>query len=333
MPGFQSVFDLAENVPNLFRYWQTILLMATGLCVGFILGSFLNVCIDRLPKRLSIVKPRSHCLHCNKTLSWFDNIPVLSWLLLKGRCRYCRNTISLQYPLVEIATGLWFLQIAMFFGALMMLPSVGEHENLIRWWINIDFSQCALAVLGFLLIGLIAMDWETGLLPDAFTLTGIAIGFFLVCVQAIFLGPGEGSITLGENHITLRSPGSGHDTGNVFLTGPEALIGGRLLAIIGAAAILLAIRFLYKKFRKQEGMGLGDVKMLAMIAAFLGFWPAVLALFAGVILASLYALTLLARRRATTATALPFGSFLGLGGLIAALFGPVIIAWYSALLH
>ena len=195
------------------------------------------------------------------------------------------------------------------------------------------FFEIILLILGFLLIGLIAMDWETNLLPDVFTLTGTAIGLFLICVQAIFLAPGEGAVTLGDNHIQLASPGSANATGNVFLTGPEALVGGRLLAVIGAAAILLAIRFLYQKFRKQDGMGLGDVKMLAMIAAFLGFWPAILSLFAGVILASLYALTLLARRRATTATALPFGSFLGLGGLIAALFGAGIIRWYAALLH
>ena len=280
------------------------------------------------------MSPRSSCPKCANPIRWYDNFPLLSWLALGAKCRDCKSAISWRYPAVEFFFAIWLILCSDY---LYFVWQYHLYYDFLRPRPGDEITSVLLvisaAILGFLLIGLIVMDWETGLLPDAFTLTGIAIGFFLVCVQAIFLGPGEDAITLGENHITLRSPGSGHDTGNVFLTGPEALIGGRLLAIIGAAAILLAIRFLYKKFRKQDGMGLGDVKMLAMIAAFLGFWPAILSLFAGVILASLYALTLLARRRATTATALPFGSFLGLGGLIAALFGPGIIAWYSGLLH
>ena len=304
---------------------------AFAFCIGLLFGSFLNVCISRVPQAESISSPRSYCPKCDAPIHWYDNIPILSWLALRGRCRNCHCPIGWRYPGVEFAIGLLFLAVTAIlpddaFGFFGSMPSIFFFPSIL-------LSAVGLTVLGFLLIGLIVMDWKTGLLPDAFTLTGTAIGFLLVCVQAIFLGPGEGAITLGENHITLRSPGSGHDTGNVFLTGPEALIGGRLLAIIGAAAILLAIRFLYQKFRKQDGMGLGDVKMLAMIAAFLGFWPAVLSLFAGVILASLFALTLLARRKATTATALPFGSFLGVGGLIAALFGPAIIQWYSAFLR
>jgi leader peptidase (prepilin peptidase)/N-methyltransferase len=191
-----------------------------------------------------------------------------------------------------------------------------------------------LAVLGFLLIGLMVMDWQTQRLPDAFTLTGIAIGFVLICVQAYFLAPGEGDIVLNTTHqLRLSSPGSFQSQGNVFLTGTEALIMGRIAAIAGAALLLLTIRRIYKALRKRDGMGLGDVKLLAMIAAFLGFGEALLALFAGVVAASVYGLALLARGRAGAATRLPFGSFLAAGGLFAALFGPQIVAWYTGLLR
>ncbi len=194
--------------------------------------------------------------------------------------------------------------------------------------------QVGLAILGFLLIGLLVMDWQTHLLPDAFTLTGIAISFFLTCIRAFFLQGNEDQIVLNSTHqLRLRSPGSFASQGNIFLTGPEHLLGVWLLSVVGAAAILLIIRALYKLARHREGMGLGDVKLLAMIAGFLGFWPAVLTLFLGTLLATAYALVLLARGRATAATHLPLGSFLCAGALITALFGSHLINSYRALLH
>jgi len=117
------------------------------------------------------------------------------------------------------------------------------------------------------------------------------------------------------------------------MTGPEALILGRLAAIAGAALILLAVRWAYKTLRKRDGMGLGDVKLLAMIAAFLGFWQALLALFAAVLAASVYGILLISRHRASGNSMLPLGSFLAAGGLFAALLGPNIIAWYAGLLR
>ena len=126
-------------------------------------------------------------------------------------------------------------------------------------------------------------------LPDAFTLTGIGIGFVLVCVQAFFLAPGEGDVVLDTTHqLRMSSPGASQAQGNVFMTGTEAMVLGRVAAIAGAALLLLAVRWLYKAVRKRDGMGLGDVKLLAMIAAFLGFGEAMLALFAGVLAASVY---------------------------------------------
>jgi len=191
----------------------------------------------------------------------------------------------------------------------------------------------SLAILGFLLIGLMVMDWQTMVLPDPFTLGGLFIALFLVCIQAIFLGPNEDQVRLTKHSLHLTSPGGVTDSGNVFLTGPESLIFGRIAAICGAALLLLLIRWLYRAIRHREGMGLGDVKLLAMIAAFLGFWPAILSLFVGTLAASLYGAFLLIRGKAGAASKLPYGSFLCIGGLISALYGNRLIGVYIALLR
>jgi leader peptidase (prepilin peptidase)/N-methyltransferase len=306
-----------------------------GFVLGLILGSFLNVCISRLPRHESIVHPRSRCLECGAGIRWYDNIPVLSWVWLRGRCRDCKEPISWRYPLVELVTGIWFTRAAAQIWTYWNIGFVSSGD------INYSASQSffysvgvlGIAVLGFLLIGLMVMDWQTGLLPDAFTLSGIAIGLFLVCTQAIFLGPTDDQVLLTKHSIHLTSPGGVSDHGNVFLTGPETLIFGRIAAVCGAALILLLVRWLYKAVRHREGMGLGDVKLLAMIAAFLGFWLAVLALFLGVLLATLYAVVLLVRGRAGAASRLAFGSFLALGGLVCTQFGERIISMYTALLR
>jgi leader peptidase (prepilin peptidase)/N-methyltransferase len=302
----------------------------SAFLIGLLFGSFLNVCIARLPEHRSISKPRSHCPHCLATIRWYDNIPVLSWILLRARCRHCKQPISWRYPAVELAVGLWFLA--------SLNTYVGARFNAFYFPLQhtattfADAQQAiTLAILGFLLIGLLVMDWQTHTLPDAFTLTGTVIAFVLICARAVFLGPHEDELLLhGRNPLT--SPGNVTDRGNLILTGPEHLILGRLLAIAAAAGILLLIRFLYKQLRHREGLGLGDVKLIAMIAAFLGFWPAVLAFFLGAVLCSAYALTLIVRRRADALTRLPLGTFLSIGGLISALVGAPLIAWYSSLL-
>jgi leader peptidase (prepilin peptidase)/N-methyltransferase len=293
--------------------------------LGLLFGSFLNVCISRLPAHQSISKPRSNCPHCLATIRWYDNIPLLSWILLRARCRNCKQPISWRYPAVELAFGLWLAYNA---STSLVLFTPGIVTNALAGHI---IGAIALAILGFLLIGLIVMDWQTHKLPDAFTLTGTVLAFVLICARAVFLGPHEGEILLhGRNPLT--SPGNVTDRGNVILTGPEHLVLGRLLAIVAAAGILLLIRFAYQQLRHREGLGLGDVKLIAMIAAFLGFWPAILALFLGSILCSAYALTLMLRRRADALTRLPLGTFLSIGGLVAALIGTPLIAWYTTLL-
>jgi len=304
-----------------------------GLLLGLLFGSFLNVCISRLPAHQSIVHPRSRCPHCGHTIRWYDNVPLLSWLLLRTRCRDCKARISWRYPAVELGLALWFLNP---FSDVWRYMTGTENIDypLYIWWEQHFVVFLIQLILGFLLIGLMVMDWQTHRLPDAFTFTGMVLGFLLTCVQAFFLAPGEGDIVLNPQHqLHLSSPGSSAAQGNVFMTGTEALIFGRIVAICAAALLLFAIRAIYKALRKREGMGLGDVKLLAMIAAFLGFGESLLALFAGVLAAAAYGVTLLAGRRAAAATKLPFGSFLCAGGLFAALFGPRILDWYASLLR
>jgi leader peptidase (prepilin peptidase) / N-methyltransferase len=268
-------------------------------------------------------------------IRWYDNIPILSWILLRARCRACHQPIPWRYPAVELSVGLWFAFTGMRF--VLAHPSLFYAPGTVRMYVEHPtatwFDITTLLILGFLLIGLMVMDWQTMILPDAFTLGGIVIALFLVCTQAIFLGPSEDQVRLTKHSLHLTSPGGVTDNGNVFLTGPESLIFGRIAAIFGAALILLLIRWLYRAIRHRDGMGLGDVKLLAMIAAFLGFWPAILSLFVGTLVAALYGVFLLMRGKAGAASKLPFGSFLSAGGLVAALYGNRLIDMYIAILH
>jgi leader peptidase (prepilin peptidase)/N-methyltransferase len=242
---------------------------ALGLCVG----SFLNVCIYRLPRGQSVVAPRSRCPKCGRSLGWFENIPVVSWLALRGRCRRCAAPISIQYPIVELVTALVWLAIV--------------------WQTPIGWVLASRLVLGTMLIVLFMIDLEHQLLPNIITLPGIVIGFLFSLVAP----PGPLDSLLG------------------------ILIGGGVLYGIAAA---------YYVLRKEEGMGMGDVKMLAMIGAFLG-WRAVLltlvlASFAGAVLG----IAMMLFQRGNLRYALPFGTFLSLGAMVAMLFGEQLIAWYLA---
>ena len=240
---------------------------------GLMIGSFLNVCIYRLPKRESIAWPASHCTACNRPLAWFENIPVLSWLVLRGRCRTCGARISAVYPLVELATGLVFAGAAIIYGLSPLL------------FVRLAFA-CALIVL-------FVIDLQHRILPNVITLPGIAAGF----VASVFLPPGWLSSLIG---------------------------------ILAGGGILFAIAEAYYRLRGIEGLGMGDVKMLAMIGAVLG-WPLMLltlvfASFAG----SVVGVGLMVSGRGGMQAALPFGTFLALGALVAAVAGDPILAWYLA---
>ena len=306
------------------------LVLLGSFVLGLLLGSFLNVCISRLPVGESVIGGRSMCRSCGKTVRWYDNIPLLSWVILRAQCRDCKAAISWRYPAVELATALWFLRS----GSILWRDWNFTCDFCNQYQIQTNRVILDLAVLaaGYLLIGLIVMDWQTHTLPDSFTISGIILGFALTCVHAMYLAPGEGEIHL-HRQVKLNSAGAGRSTGDLFITGPEAVVLGRVVAIAGAMLLLLIFHWSYKALRKREGMGMGDVKLLGMIAAFFGWWPAVLALFVGTITATVYAVIQMARGRADRLTELPYGTFLAIGGLITAMAGPLLIGWYAGLLR
>ena len=257
-------------------------LITAAIVLGLTFGSFLNVCILRLPAHQSIVTPASHCVQCDAPIRASDNVPIISWLWLRGRCRTCKEKISLQYPLVELATAALFVACVLHTGA--------------TWQTLVDAVAC------FLLLGLAVMDWQTMLLPDAFTLPGIAAAFLL----RVF-APG--------NHHRWRVA--------MHVLGDAAI----------SAALLLMVWTLYRLVRRREGLGLGDVKLLAMIAAFLGLAVTCFAFFVGVLAAALFAVALLMSRRARGSDRIPFGSFLAAAGIAAIFIGRPAVAWYLSMFH
>lgn len=261
---------------------------------GLLIGSFLNVCIYRWPRDLSVVRPRSRCVACGKTVAWYDNIPVISYLLLAGRCRNCHARISPRYPAVELLTGL------LFFGFTRLLgPSLAA------------IKMCLFSAL---LIGLIFSDLEQRILPDEFTLGGAAMGLvfaFLVPVpdvtaQAIF---------------------------SVFGVDVEGRPASVVEAGFGAAlpALFLWLSgWIYERVRHREGLGFGDVKLIAMVGSFLGLQGALLTLILGSLSGSIlgYAYVRAAGKDVSTYQ-LPFGTFLGAAALAAAAAGSQLLGWGS----
>jgi leader peptidase (prepilin peptidase)/N-methyltransferase len=270
--------------------------------LGLAFGSFLNVCLSRWPEGESIVAPRSHCRNCTHTLSWWENIPLISWLVLRGRCRNCRTWIGVRYPLVEFAVGtLWATSAWQFFYGISALDSPDI------------FIYVALAAavekmaLYWLLVGLALLDAENLWLPDWITLPGTALGFVLTVVSAYFdLGRGA---TVAAAHS--------------------------LLGILAAASLILLIRWVYWLIRRREGIGLGDAKLMALLAAWLGLPSALLAFGLGVVLGALVAVVMLvipsspqAQPEGWAASKLPLGTFLCVGGIVSGLWGQPIIAAY-----
>lgn len=240
--------------------------------LGLVSGSFLNVVIHRLPRGESVAFPGSHCPACGAPIRPYDNVPVLSWLVLRGRCRVCRAPISARYPFVELANAV--LWVAVFLRA----PG----------WA--DFASGAFLCSACL--ALLAIDAEFRILPDRITLTGIAVGLALSFFSRV------------------RTPAS-------------SFAG----AAIGAGGLWL-VAFLYEKWKKVEGMGLGDVKMLGMIGALLGASGVVVTVLLASVAGSLVGLALVAARRGSLQTALPFGVFLALGAVAALFWEPVLVELY-----
>ena len=294
--------------------------------LGLAFGSFLNVCIYRLPLGLSVVKPRSLCPRCQRPIAFFDNIPLLSWLILGGRCRQCKAAISVRYLFIELLTGGVFLAC--------------------YWHFGLTLATLKYCVFGFLLLGLIFTDAETKLLPDKLTIPGLVLGLLF----SLFVPVNDlaSQFLLGAVNLPF-----GSDLVARLMSALDALLGAAVGAgfIYGAGAI-------YLRWRGIEGMGFGDVKLMAMVGAFVGIKLTVFTIFTASLVGSLFGVATVllvwvkrthrfmrslanaqaARRRGWQSAQMvyrfyqmPFGVFLGSMALVAFFFGNKFMHWYGGL--
>lgn len=273
------------------------MIVAGAFLLGLIIGSFLNVCILRIPRAESVVLPASHCTACNSEIKPYDNIPVLSWLILGGRCRKCKARISALYPTVELATGLLFVACYLVFGI--------TAEGL-KW-----------AVFAALMVVLTVTDFRERILPDKVNFVGLGLGLLL----SLFTRPIDGTALWLSSHLFAFPPPQ-----------PVISILDSLLGAIGASGLLWLVAEGYFRARGREGMGLGDVKMMAMAGAFLGLQRALLTILLGSLLGSFIGVAVIALWRKGRDFELPFGTFLGAGALLVVFFGSATLAWYRSFL-
>ena len=265
-----------------------ILETVLGFLAGLLIGSFLNVCIYRLPRDLSVIRPRSHCPGCEKQINWYDNIPVLSYILLGGRCRHCSERISLRYPLVEVATAVTFA--------------------ICVFTLGLTWPAAKFGVLGAILITLIVTDLEERILPDEFTLGGTVLGIAL-----------SGVVPLDPGIATFLVWGA---LGSRWASVVESVTGAFL-----ASGLIWGFAWLYGKIRQRDVLGLGDVKMIAMLGAFLGLEESLLILCVAGFLGSLIGVIyIVAAKKDWSTYELPYGSFIGAAGLAIALWEHVLRA-------
>jgi leader peptidase (prepilin peptidase) / N-methyltransferase len=264
---------------------------------GLAIGSFLNVCIVRIPERKSIVLPASACPKCGAPIRPYDNIPIASYLLLGGKCRNCKERISPMYPLVELLTGVLFLACYLAFG---LTPEA------VKW-----------AAFSAIMIVLVFTDLRKRILPDVVNYTGLGIGPAI----SFFTQPTDGTAKWIANRIFAFPPPA------PALSFVDALLG----AAVGGALLWLVAEA-YFRLRHREGMGLGDVKMMLMAGAFLGAKRTLLTIFAGSVLGSVLGLVFILTRRKQSDYELPFGSFLGMAALLVVFFGTPVVNWYLSLL-
>jgi leader peptidase (prepilin peptidase)/N-methyltransferase len=264
---------------------------------GLIIGSFLNVCIYRIPLGKSIVFPGSSCTHCASPIRFYDNIPVLSFLLLRGKCRSCGNPISFQYPLVELLTALAFYFCA-------------------RVW---QFASPTFVNTLFLsiIIILVFTDYNHRILPNKLTLPGIVVGILLSPFQAhgvytdVFSLPLRVNSLLGLGDIPSLLPWT-----------------GSLLGVIVGGGPLFLVALAYETIRRRQGLGMGDIKMMAMVGAFTGWQLALLTIFAGSLMGTIVGVFLMISRKMNMQGKLPFGVFLGAGSALSLFYGQAFLHWY-----
>ncbi len=256
---------------------------------GSIIGSFLNVCIHRLPRGESIAYPSSHCTSCNRPIHFYNNIPILSYLLLGGKCPNCKSNIAITYPLVEILTGLIFLATV--------------------WSFGISIQTLFYLILFSGLIAITFIDLEHLIIPNAITYPGIVIGIVYGALRTNW----ENSIELvGNFSFGFR---------NFFELLRVVPFLDSIFGIIIGGGILLLIAYTYEIIKKRQGMGIGDVKLLAMIGAFFGWEGVLFVLFLGAILGSVVGITIIVSQKGGMQKAIPFGPFLSIATVVYAFTG------------
>jgi leader peptidase (prepilin peptidase) / N-methyltransferase len=267
--------------------------LALALIFGLVIGSFLNVCILRLPEGVSITKPRSRCFQCKQMIPWYDNIPILSYFLLGGRCRRCKKSISARYPLIEALNGVVAVLLYLKYG-------LG-----IEWAIYFIFSG-ALIVLAFI-------DLDHRILPDPITINGIWIGI----LASVYLAQPSPLVARLLRFIGFEA------------ASPRVVaLAASLLGMVVGGGLLWGVGEAYLRFRGIEGMGFGDVKMMAMVGAFLGAPLTLLTIMLGSLLGSIMGIAFIRMASKSREYELPFGTFLSFAGIISVLYGQDMIRWY-----
>ena len=254
-------------------------LLVYALIVGLLIGSFLNVCIVRWPALESVVKPRSRCPQCGNLIAWYDNIPVVSWLVLRAKCRHCKLPIPWRYPLIELITALIWVAAA--------------------WRYGYGLEALRAAVFGTLLLGIAVTDAREYIIPDEFSVGGTALGILFAFAAPLV------SATIDPHAITWQ----------------QSLIG----AVTGFALLWL-VAWLGTKAFGRDAMGGGDIKMMAMIGAFLGWQGVLLSLFLGAVFGTIIFLPL---KLAGRDKLVPFGIFLAIGAALCWMVGPALVEWYT----
>jgi len=289
---------LTVFLPDLAFIPQPFIYVVTGI-LGAIIGSFLNVVIHRVPREESVVLPSSRCPSCGAAISFYDNVPVLSYLMLGGRCRSCKVHISARYPAVEALTALLWLAVVWRHGVSYALP------------FDLIFVTAILA--------LIFIDAEHMILPNVITYPGIAFAFIARLAIPFLMGrPYFDDLPMLMGGMLSGLP-----------VWAASLIGALIGALVGGGSLWL-MGWTWEKLRGIEAMGLGDVKMMFMVGAYLGWRLTILNIFLGVLSGSLIGIALMARQgKRNMQMLLPFGVFLGIGAIAALLFGSQIVEWYA----
>jgi len=285
-------------LPELSLIPQPLIYVIAGV-LGAVIGSFLNVVIHRVPREESVVLPSSRCPYCGAEISFYDNVPVLSYLMLGGRCRSCKVHISARYPAVEALTALLWVAVA--------------------WRDGLSFALPFDLIFVTAITALIFIDAEHMILPNAITYPGIAFALIARLALPFLMGaPHFDDLPMLLNGLLAGMP-----------MWAASLVGALIGALAGGGSLWL-MGWIWEKLRGVEAMGLGDVKMMFMVGAYLGWRLTVLNIFLGVLSGSLIGIALMLRQgKRDMKMLLPFGVFLGIGAIAALLFGSQIVDWYA----